>query len=73
MITWIGLCAGEIWKYLDAHKGKASLKELFDAIDAPKETILMASGWLGREGYILIEGDLPDPLIKTNPRKPSKH
>ena len=28
MITWIGLCAGEIWRYLDNHAGETSLKSL---------------------------------------------
>lgn len=73
MITWIGLCAGEIWRCLDKHEEKASLKELLSGIDAPKETILMAIGWLGREGYILIEGNnLPNLKIKLNSNPPKK-
>lgn len=72
MITWIGLCAGEIWRYLDAHDGHASLDVLFSEIDAPRETILMAIGWLARERYTLINGGLPDPLITLNPRPPTK-
>ncbi|HTL47846.1 MAG TPA: winged helix-turn-helix domain-containing protein [Verrucomicrobiae bacterium] len=71
MITWIGLCAGEIWRYLDSHEGTASLKELCKGIKAPQETILMATGWLSREGYVLIDGRLPDPLITLNPKPPS--
>ena len=70
MITWIGLCAGEIWRYLDKHEGRAQLKSIFSDIDAPRETILMAVGWLGREGYILIEGKPPNLKVKLNP-KPS--
>ena len=73
MITWIGLCAGEIWRYLDKHEGMASMKELLSGIDAPKETILMAIGWLGREGYILIEGNnLSNLQIKLNSNPPKK-
>lgn len=48
MITWIGLCAGEVWRYLDAHKGHAKLKDLISGIDAPRETVIMAVGWLAR-------------------------
>ncbi|MBP9865918.1 MAG: winged helix-turn-helix domain-containing protein [Candidatus Omnitrophica bacterium] len=66
MITWIGLCAGEIWHYLDRHPGEASSQSLFAAIDAPKETILMAVGWLAREGYVLINGSLPDFTVQLN-------
>lgn len=72
MITWIGLCAGETWRYLDAHEGKSFLKELLSGVKAPEQTLLMAVGWLGREGYVLIEGDLPNPLLKLNPNPPSK-
>lgn len=72
MITWIGLCAGEIWRFLDGRQGKASLNELLKGIKAPEQTILMATGWLGREGYVIIEGELPNPLIKLNPHPPSK-
>ncbi len=73
MITWIGLCAGEVWSYLDQHDGKASLGELLSKIKAPKETILMAVGWLGREGYILIEGKIPNIKIKLNAHPPKKN
>ena len=67
MITWIGLCAGEIWRYLDEHDGTGSLKALLSGINAPEETVLMAVGWLAREGYILTEGNLPDLKVKFNP------
>jgi len=66
MITWIGLCAGEIWKYLDKHNGECLLKNLFQEIDAPKETILMAVGWLAREGHVLLRGTPPNFKIKLN-------
>ena len=72
MITWIGLCAGEIWRYLDDHGGSATLEALVSGIDAPRETILMAAGWLAREGYVLIEGPLPDFQLRLNPRPPRK-
>lgn len=72
MITWIGLCAGEIWRYLDAHEGTATLKDLLSRIDVSRETILMAVGWLAREGYVLIEGDLPNFSIRLNLHPPKK-
>ena len=72
MITWIGLCAGEVWRYLDNHNGKSSLKKLFAGIDAPKETILMAVGWLAREGYLLTDGQLPDFKVHLNSNPPKK-
>jgi len=71
MITWIGLCAGGVWRYLDSHTGSATLKELFNKIDAPRETILMAVGWLTREGHVLLQGkDLSNCALTLNsPRK----
>ncbi len=57
MITWIGLCAGEALHYLEAHEGQVSLNTLFSGIDAPRETILMAVGWLAREGHVLMKGE----------------
>lgn len=67
MITWIGLCAGEVWRYLDSHGGSADLKKLFKKIDAPRETILMAVGWLTREGHVLLKGkDLPNCTVALN-------
>lgn len=68
MITWIGLCAGEIWRYLDQHEGESSLAAMYSGIKAPRETILMALGWLAREGYIIILGKLPSPVAKLNPK-----
>lgn len=72
MITWIGLCAGEIWRYLDQHEGCAPFKALLSEIDAPHETILMAVGWLAREGYLRIEGNLPDFKVTLNSNPPKK-
>ena len=57
MITWIGLCAGEVWRYLEAHEGHASMDALFSGIDAPRETLLMALGWLAREGHVRLKGE----------------
>ena len=71
MITWIGFCAGEIWRYLDKHE-KASLKSLYANLTAPKETVLMAVGWLAREGYVIVDGKLPDFTVKLNANPPKK-
>jgi hypothetical protein len=72
MITWIGLCAGEIWQYLDRQESEVLLKDICSGIKAPRETILMALGWLAREGYIILTGTLPNVMVKLNPQPPSK-
>ena len=72
MITWIGLCAGEVWRYLDQTGGGAPLTELFSKVKAPKETILMAIGWLAREGYVILRGTLSNVQVTLNPQPPGK-
>ena len=56
MITHIGICAGQVWNCLETHWGNLSLRSLFSEVDAPREVILMAIGWLVREGYMRIHG-----------------
>lgn len=63
--------AGEIWRYLDTHDGNVSLEALFSGIDAPRETVLMAVGWLAREGYVLMKGSsLSDCVVVLNSSQP---
>jgi uncharacterized protein YejL (UPF0352 family) len=52
-ITEIGIVAGEIWHYLDSH-GEASLNEMVDEIEKPRDIILMSLGWLAREGHVIL-------------------
>lgn len=73
MITWIGLCAGEVWRFLDKNDGKANMKSIISGIEAPRETVLMAVGWLAREGYVIIDGNLPNPQIQLNSNPPKKN
>lgn len=54
MITEIGITAGDIWHYLDEH-GKSSLSQVMREIDTDKEQMLMAIGWLAREGHVIVD------------------
>jgi hypothetical protein len=57
MITEIGIAAGDIWHYLDAH-GEVFFSEMVKHIDKSRELLLMSMGWLAREGHVvLIKGD----------------
>jgi len=69
MVTWIGLCAGEVWKYLEIHVGFCPVDEVIKKIDAPEKSVLMAIGWLAREGHILLRGTPPDYQIILNAKK----
>ncbi len=53
MITEIGIAAGEIWHYLDAH-GEVELSAMVKRIEKPKDIILMSLGWLAREGHVVL-------------------
>lgn len=53
MITEIGIVAGEIWHYLDAH-GEVLFSDMARQMDRPKDLILMSLGWLAREGHVVL-------------------
>ncbi len=55
MITEIGIVAGEIWHYLDAH-GDATLSSMVKGLDRSRDLILMSLGWLAREGHVILVG-----------------
>jgi len=56
MITELGICAGDIWHHLDQH-GESTLSALLQGIDKPRDMILMALGWLAREGHISLRAE----------------
>jgi hypothetical protein len=53
MITEIGIVAGEIWHYLDAH-GDVLLSGMVKGLDRSRELVLMSLGWLAREGHVIM-------------------
>lgn len=55
MITEIGIVAGEIWHYLDAH-GDVMFSAMVRHLDRPRDLILMSLGWLAREGHVVLVG-----------------
>ena len=62
MITEIGITAGDIWHYLDGH-GKTTLAQIMKAIDTDRDRVLMALGWLAREGHIVVEKTGSDQFV----------
>lgn len=55
-ITEIGITAGDIWHYLDEN-GSATLEQLTQAIERPRELVLLSLGWLAREGHITLDNE----------------
>jgi hypothetical protein len=50
----IGETAGLIWNFLNDN-GSISLAKLAKQIDAPRDLVMQAVGWLAREGKVAIK------------------
>ena len=50
----IGKTAGLVWNFLNDN-GSISLAKLAKQIDAPRDLVMQAVGWLAREGKVDIE------------------
>ena len=55
-VDQIGDTAGVIWHDLNEN-GPRTLTQLTKEIDAPRDVIMQAVGWLAREDKLLIEED----------------
>ncbi len=62
MITEIGIAAGDIWHYLDQHKG-CTLSQLMRGLDKKRDVVMMSLGWLAREGHVILEEEGQDYKI----------
>lgn len=68
MITEIGIAAGEIWNYLEL-KGRTGFDEILIIEEPLKEKImLMALGWLAREGHVLFREENGVTFVELNKR-----
>ena len=59
MITEIGIVAGEIWHFLDAH-GEVPFVQVVAGIERPRDLALMSLGWLAREGHVIVRQEGKD-------------
>ena len=50
----IGEAAGQVWHTL-SESGPISITKLAKAVDAPRDVVMQAIGWLAREGKIEID------------------
>ena len=50
-VSRIGATAGAVWRTLDTN-GPMSVAKLIRAVGEPRETVLLALGWLAREDKI---------------------
>jgi hypothetical protein len=61
-VDQIGDAAGVIWHHLNDH-GACTLSQLAKDVDAPRDVIMQAVGWLAREGKVTIEEDRGKKLV----------
>lgn len=54
MITEIGITAGRILELLDEVREEMSVQEAVMMLDEDEEMVLMAAGWLARQGIIHV-------------------
>ena len=53
-VEQIGETAGEVWRCL-TENGHMSLSKLTRSVEAPRDIVMLAVGWLAREDKIEIE------------------
>ncbi|MCR9229406.1 MULTISPECIES: winged helix-turn-helix domain-containing protein [Gimesia] len=58
----IGVVAGLVWQYLSENE-PVTLSKLSREIDAPRDLVMQAVGWLGREGKICFHKGSRSKLI----------
>ena len=62
VLEQIGDTAGMVWHYLNEN-GSRSLTQLAKDVDAPRDVIMQAVGWLAREGKLEIEESRNKKLV----------
>jgi hypothetical protein len=61
-IDQIGEVAGQIWHALHTH-GPLSLTRLVKDVDAPRDVVMQAIGWLAREEKISIDEEARSKVV----------
>ncbi len=64
-IDQIGETAGQVWQCLDL-RGSTSMAQLIKSIDAPRDVVMQAVGWLAREGKIEIDETTRGRQLRLN-------
>ena len=67
----IGVTAGEIWHLLHTDGG-ISLTKIAKQVDAPRDLVMQAIGWLARENKIQITENRRVKTISLLPEEQSK-
>ena len=62
-VEQIGDAAGVIWNHLNEN-GPRTLTQLAKEIDAPRDVIMQAVGWLAREDKVSIDEDRAKKIVQ---------
>jgi hypothetical protein len=54
-VTLVGETSGVVWRVL-SEGGTMTITKLVKAVDEPRDTVMLALGWLAREDKICIAG-----------------
>lgn len=67
LIVTVGEMAGKVWRHLAA-EGMQPVSDVASALDEPNDRVLMALGWLAREGKINLvsQGGTVKVSLKEN-------
>lgn len=64
-IERIGQTAGAIWRLLDA-EGPLAITRLVKEVDAPRDVVMQAIGWLAREDKIEIDEESRSKIVSLS-------
>ena len=56
MVHEIGMAAGDVWHYLESN-GSSTMEQIKKALPLKDAVLLMATGWLAREGKLSFEAE----------------
>ncbi len=65
LVDQIGETAGEVWHTLLEH-GQLTITQLTKEVDAPRDRVMQAVGWLAREDKIRVEEQTRRKVISLN-------
>jgi len=65
VVDQIGETAGAVWHCL-SENGAMSMTKLVKSIDAPRDTVMQAVGWLAREDKVTIDETTRGRVIGLN-------
>lgn len=61
-IEQIGDAAGAVWHLLDS-RGPLAMTELVKKVDAPRDVVMQAIGWLAREDKLTIDEERRKKIV----------